>query len=51
MTDPSYKREKTAFKSILQIGKNDKKFLSFLAKRGAFKTRKVRIPLKYIKTP
>jgi hypothetical protein len=30
--------EKTMFKSILQIQKNDKKFLSFLAQRVAFKT-------------
>jgi hypothetical protein len=51
MTDPSYKREKTAFKSILQIGKNDKSKMSFLAKRVAFKSRKVRIPLKSTKTP
>jgi hypothetical protein len=51
MTDSSYKREKMAFKSILQIGKNDKNKMSFQPKRVGFKSRKVRIPLKYIKTP
>ena len=51
MTDSSYKREKTAFKSFLQIGKNDKNKMSFQPKRVGFKSRKVRIPLKYNKSP